>query len=107
MALEDEVLILKKKLNSSHRLISWVFPWRLLSGEYHRTHSWEEVNIGSGNEWLGAVRQQAITCTNVDPDLFHYMVPLGHKELTHLDKMADILQTTFTNVFIQIKFWYF
>ena len=29
----------------------------------------------------GAVRQQAITCTNVDPDLCRHLVSLGHTEL--------------------------
>ena len=32
-------------------------------------------------EWLGAVRQQAITWVNVDPDLCRHMVSLGHNEL--------------------------
>ena len=32
-------------------------------------------------EWLGAVRQQAITWANVDPDLCRHMASLGHNEL--------------------------
>ena len=32
-------------------------------------------------QWLGAVRHQVITWTNVDLDLCQYMVPLGHYEL--------------------------
>ena len=32
--------------------------------------------------WLSAVRQQAITWVNVDPDLCRHMVSLGHSELT-------------------------
>ena len=31
---------------------------------------------------LGATRQQAITWANVDPDLYCYIVSLGHQELT-------------------------
>ena len=31
--------------------------------------------------WLGAVRQQAITWANVDPDLCRHVVSLGHNEL--------------------------
>ena len=31
--------------------------------------------------WLGAVRQQAITWANVDPDLCHLIMSLGHNEL--------------------------
>ena len=32
-------------------------------------------------QWLGAVRQQAITWANVDPDLCRHMASLGHNEL--------------------------
>ena len=32
-------------------------------------------------KWLGAVRQQAITWANVDPDLYRHMAWLGHHEL--------------------------
>ena len=32
---------------------------------------------------LGAVRQQAITWANVDPDICHHMPSLHHKELNH------------------------
>ena len=32
--------------------------------------------------FIGAVRQQAITWANVDPDLCRHMVSLGHNELT-------------------------
>ena len=33
---------------------------------------------------LGAVRQQAITWANVDPDLCCHMMALGHNELTYI-----------------------
>ena len=36
-------------------------------------------------EWLGAVRQQAITWNNIDPNLFYYMASPGHNVLTYLD----------------------
>ena len=32
-------------------------------------------------KWLGAVRQQATTWANVDPDLCHHMASLGHNGL--------------------------
>ena len=32
-------------------------------------------------QWLGVVRQQAITWANVDPELCRHMVPLGHNEI--------------------------
>ena len=34
--------------------------------------------------WLGAVRQQAITRANVDPDLCRHMTSLSHNELTEI-----------------------
>ena len=37
--------------------------------------------LGSGNGF-SAIRQQAITWANVDPDLCHQMAALGHNELT-------------------------
>ena len=33
--------------------------------------------------WFGAVKQQAITWANVDPDLCCHMVSLGHSKLIH------------------------
>ena len=41
--------------------------------------NWWSVNIGSGNG--GAVRQQAITWANVDPDRCRHMASLGPNEL--------------------------
>ena len=41
------------------------------------------VNQHWFRQWLGAVRQQAISWANVDPDLRHHMASLGHNELTH------------------------
>ena len=38
--------------------------------------------------WLGVVRQQAITWANVDPDLCHHMVSLGHNELRLCDQVT-------------------
>ena len=38
----------------------------------------------STSGWLGAVRQQAITWANVDQDLCHHMVSLGHNMLSNL-----------------------
>ena len=31
--------------------------------------------------WCGAIRQQAITQANVNPDLYHHMMSLGQNEL--------------------------
>ena len=48
-------------------------------------------------QWLGAVRQQAITWANVDPDLCHQMASLGLNQLNLNSKMvqaADIPNNT-------------
>ena len=37
-------------------------------------------------QWLGAVRQQAITWANVDPDLCRQMASLGLNELKYMHK---------------------
>ena len=51
---------------------------KLLSDECH----WSLPVISKHwfREWVSAVRQQAITWANVDPDLCHHMVSLGHNE---------------------------
>ena len=47
-------------------------------------HIWWQVNIGSGNaDGLDAIRQQAISCANIDPDMYCHMASLGHTELSH------------------------
>ena len=57
------------------------FPGKLPSSEHYKTtmmisHHWF-------NWWLCAVRQQAITPTNIDQVLWCQMAFLGHNELTH------------------------
>ena len=54
-------------------------------------HIWWEVNLRPV-KLLGGVRQQAIKWTNVDQDLCHYKVSLGHNELI-------LLTITFSNAF--------
>ena len=52
---------------------------KLLSDKCH----WTLLMISQHwfRQWLGAVRQQAITWANVDPDLWRQMASLGHNEL--------------------------
>ena len=59
-------------------------------------------------KWLGAVRQQAITWANVDPDLCRHMVSLDHNELTHwglsapshyLNQCSHIVNWALRNIF--------
>ena len=45
--------------------------------------------------WLGAVRQQAITWANVDPDQCHHMASLGHRFFKY--KWYRFLPGTITN----------
>ena len=56
---------------------------KLFSDGYHYTL----LMIGQHwfRYWLGAVRQQAITWDNVDPDRYRQMVSLGLNELTNMD----------------------
>ena len=53
---------------------------KLLPGEHHqkplmRSQHWFR-------KWLGAIRHQAITWTNVEPDLYSHMASIGHNGLT-------------------------
>ena len=56
-----------------------IFHTKLPSEEHH----WTLVMIGQHwfRQWLGAVRQQAITWTNVDLDPCRHMASIGYKEL--------------------------
>ena len=54
------------------------FQWNYSQECATRPHWWL-VNIGSGNGLIGALRQQAITWTNVDPHLCRHMASLGLK----------------------------
>ena len=56
-----------------------------LSTPYEIALRWMLKNLTKRSQhrlryWLGAIRQQAITCTNVDPDLCCHMASLGHIE---------------------------
>ena len=65
--------------------------------------------------WLGAVRQQAITWANVDPDLCRHMTSLGPNELIIYDMSCYLypavmiilmIDYTFSNNF-SYSFWHF
>ena len=61
-------------------VLAWALAVKLLSGKYHRTllmrnQHWFRL-------WLGAIRQQAITWSNVDPVLCGHKMSPGHNELT-------------------------
>ena len=53
--------------------------------------------------WLGAWWHQAITWTNVDPDLYGYIVSLGHNELMQSHPFCTIL---LIEPFSYLLYWY-
>ena len=62
--------------------ISSAFLWNCPQVNAMRLHRWL-FNIGSGNEWLCAARQEAITWANVDQVLWYHMLLVGHNEIIH------------------------
>ena len=69
-----------------YQLIASDFLMMMPSDECHRTL----VMISQHwfRWWLGAVRQQVITCANVDLYLCHHMASLGLNELTHCNTLT-------------------
>ena len=67
-------------------LFYWLVSWDLLmimpSAECHVASL--KISQHWLRWWLGAVRHQAITWANVDPELCHYMASLDHNELMHM-----------------------
>ena len=64
-------------------------------------------------QWLGAVRHQAITWANVDPDLCHHMASLGHSELMywslwHYGNMISYrtISAPIIGTLIELDHWY-
>ena len=63
------VILKMQSQNTCYGLNSWAFLVKLFSGECHKPLEWE-VNIGLGNGLVPCLfRLQAITWTNVEPDL--------------------------------------
>ena len=64
--------------NSHQGQTYWAFPMKMSSGECHKT------SLKISRHWfrycVGAVRQQAITWTNVKQVLWHHKAPLSHNE---------------------------
>ena len=64
------------------------------------------VNHYGCRQWLGAVRQQAITLANVDPDLCPHMASLGLNELNTSQGSADHLDKDYLMMKLRyIKCW--
>ena len=61
--------------------ISGAFLVKLPSDECHNTLLM--ISQHWFRWWLGAVNQQAITWSNVDPDLGHYLISLSHDLINH------------------------
>ena len=76
---------------------------------------WNCIVVDANNKpifvrsWLGAVRQQAITWANIDPDLCHHMASLDHIELTplFLCKYNDKQEPDFHTYFLKHFRYYF
>ena len=91
--LGDVAIILKLyPSNSCHGLNSCAISVKLLSGACQRT-----LLIISQNwvrQWLGTVRQQAITWANVDSDLCRHMASLRVNELTMIKPLPSFIGVT-------------
>ena len=61
----------------SQRPLPWTFSIKLPSCECHWTSIIHQYWF---RQWLGAVRQQVIARTNVDPDLCRHKASLDHNE---------------------------
>ena len=80
--LTDMVINLKYSFKTQvYGLMSWALLIELTLSECHRTPLL--ISQYWFRSWLGAVRQQAITWANIDPDPCHQMVSLGNNELTN------------------------
>ena len=89
---------------------------KLFSGECHKTSLMKSQNWFS--QWLGAIRQQAISWTNVDPDLCCHMALLGNNsfsyyklqfgaatELTHWGLVMPIRRQRSGSTLAQVMVW--
>ena len=73
---------------------------KLPSDKYHGTLLM--INQNGSKYWYVAVRQQAITWTNVEPDLCRHKASLGHNELMqdHPISSVDAWQTHYSWIFL-------
>ena len=88
--LGDVTVILKVSFsNSVYWIVAMACVMKLLSSEccrpLMRSQYWFRL-------WIGAVGQQAITETNVDPYLFHHMASLDHDELNPELRFSQIIR---------------
>ena len=87
--LGDLDLILKVKVSNSFLdLLSWVILAKWLSELYHRIPAM--ISQQWLRSWFGAVRPQAVTWTNVDPDLCRHTASLGHTDLNKVENAAYV-----------------
>ena len=82
----------------SHGVWLWAFLVKLLSGEGHQTPLMK--NEHHLRWWLGAIRQQAITWANDDPDLCCHMV-------TQPQWVNNQMKITFLSTIslVQLMYW--
>ena len=89
-------------LNQFQWLEAWASLVNLPTGDCH----WTSLIISQHwfRWWLGAVRQQAITWANVDPDSCHNMASLGHNELNRACNFGQSVQVRYkTNAGYEIN----
>ena len=77
--------------NSLYIFISWALPVKLVLSDYHGPQLM--ISQYCFRYWLGAIWHQAITWTNIEPDLCCPRPSLGHNKLT---------QTVWVNCFCHI-----
>ena len=65
--------------NSLYKAVAWALYVTLFSRDCHRTSLM--INQHWFRRWLGAVRHQAITWTNVNSELCHHMTSLSRNEI--------------------------
>ena len=79
---EKTAVILPMKFSNSFSLKRFSYFYFNFSDVCFLGSSWQYVSIGSGNG-LVLNRQQSITWSNIDSDLWHCVASVGHNELRH------------------------
>ena len=77
-SLKDVGKIKLKYSNSLYRRVTWSLSTKLFSCKYQKNSLMSSQH--RFRQWLAAVKQQAITLTDVNPNLCHHIASLGHNE---------------------------
>ena len=71
-------------------VLAQVMAWHSLATSHYLNQLTVPISQYWHRSWLGAVRQQAITWTNVDLDQWCHMASLSHDGLTHWGRVTHI-----------------